>query len=44
MKEEKKESPDLLWTCFVNWINTIENVITLDSEKTKTFDEHLGIK
>ena len=26
MDEEELESPGLLWTCFINWINTLEKV------------------
>jgi hypothetical protein len=26
MDEEKKQLPDLIWSCFINWLNTLEKV------------------
>ncbi|MFX1496482.1 MAG: hypothetical protein ACFFBH_03040 [Promethearchaeota archaeon] len=26
MNEENVELPDLIWSCFINWLNTLEKV------------------
>jgi hypothetical protein len=26
MNEANKELPDLIWSCFINWLNTLEKV------------------
>jgi hypothetical protein len=26
MEDNNSDFPDLLWSCFVNWLNTLENV------------------
>lgn len=44
MAEEKKKMPDLLWSCFVNWLNTIEKVLNQDPDKQKNLKEYLGIE
>ena len=30
MNEENIESPDLIWSCFINWLNTLEKVGDFD--------------
>lgn len=30
MSEEKVELPDLIWSCFINWLNTLEKVGDFD--------------
>jgi hypothetical protein len=44
MDAQEKKAPDLLWTCFVNWLNTLEKAFKLDSDHSKNLKEHLGIK
>lgn len=33
MNEKNIELPDLLWSCFINWINTLEKSLNLNSEQ-----------
>ena len=45
MDEKEKIMPDLLWSCFVNWLNTLEKSLKIDSEPNKSnFKEQLGLK
>lgn len=30
MNEENVELPDLIWSCFINWLNTLEKVGNFD--------------
>ena len=39
MNEENIESPDLIWSCFINWLNTLEKVGVFD-----LMDEQNGSK
>lgn len=41
MDEKELESPGLLWTCFVNWINTLEKVRMLNSTPDQIRDEKI---
>jgi hypothetical protein len=43
MNDNEIELPDLLWSCFINWINTIERALKSDSGQNKTLKEHLGL-
>ncbi len=33
MENKEPETRDLLWSCFVNWVNTLEKFNTLEEAK-----------
>jgi hypothetical protein len=41
MKEENKELPDLIWSCFINWLNTLEKVGDFELENQQNLGEIL---
>ncbi|MFX1452512.1 MAG: hypothetical protein ACFFCM_16870 [Promethearchaeota archaeon] len=43
MAESENKNPDLLWSCFINWLNTLEKVLSKDPDQKKSLKEHLGI-
>ena len=43
MDEQDEKVPDLLWSCFTNWLNTIEKAFKLNSEDTESLKEYLGM-
>ena len=42
-EQEEEKMPDLLWSCFINWLNTIETAFKIKSEDAKNLKECLGI-
>ncbi len=41
MNEDNGYFPDLIWSCFVNWLNTLEKVGELKSLEDQSLDENL---
>jgi hypothetical protein len=41
MNEENVDFPDLIWSCFINWLNTLEKVGNLKSFQDKSQEEIL---
>ena len=39
MKQKDLELPDLLWSCFINWLNTLEKVGLLNPAKDQNLTE-----
>ena len=44
MTEQNKKMPDLLWSCFINWLNTIEKVLNKEQNQQENLKKQLGIE